>query len=234
MACQAAGRIPEALEDLNVAIQHEFSETRIWFLRSAVHQQLGNQEAAAKDLEEGLRRTPKDDRSWVARGLARLPNQPDLARADFLEAMKLNPTSHDGYRNLSMVLSEYLKQPEESARVITEALTHHSEDAYLWAGRAVLHARAGRRAEAIQDAVEARKLSGDPLLIYMVACVYSLTSTESESDRGDALKALAESLRQDPTLLNVAASDPDLVAIRPLPQYSEVLQAARTLVRPVP
>ena len=234
MACQAAGRMPEALEDLNVAIQHEFSETRIWFLRSAVHQQLGNQEAAVKDLEEGLRRTPKDDRSWVARGLARLPNHPDLARADFLEAMKLNPTSHDGYRNLSMVLSEYLKQPDESSQVITEALTHHPEDAYLWAGRAVLHARAGRRAEAIQAAVEARNLSGDPLLIYMVACVYSLTSTESESDRGDALKALAESLRQDPTLLNVAESDPDLVAIRPLPQYSEVLQAARTLVRPVP
>ena len=234
MACQAAGRIPEALEDLNVAIQHEFSETRVWFLRSALHQQLGNQEAAAKDLEEGLRRTPKDDRSWVARGLARLPNHPDLARADFLEAMKINPTSHDGYRNLSMVLSEYLKQPDESAQVISEALTHHPEDAYLWAGRAVLHARAGRRAEAIQDAVEARKLSDDPLLIYMVACVYSLTSTQSESDRVDALKSLAESLREDATLLTVAASDPDLAAIRPLPQYSEVLQAARTLVRPVP
>lgn len=234
MACQAAGRIPEALEDLNVAIQHEFSETRIWFLRSAVHQQLGNQEAAEKDLEEGLSRTPKDDRSWVARGLARLPNQPEMAQADFLEAMKLNPTSHDGYRNLSMVLSEYLKQPDESARVISEALTHHPEDAYLWAGRAVLHARAGRRAEAIQDAVEARKLSSDPLLIYMVACVYSLTSTQSESDRVDALKSLAESLREDATLLAVAASDPDLAAIRPLPQYSEVLQAARTLVRPVP
>lgn len=234
MACQAAGRIPEALEDLNVAIQHEFSETRIWFLRSAVHQQLGNQEAAEKDLDEGLSRTPKDDRSWVARGLARLPNQPEMAQADFLEAMKLNPTSHDGYRNLSMVLSEYLKQPDESARVISEALTHHPEDAYLWAGRAVLHARAGRRAEAIQDAVEARKLSSDPLLIYMVACVYSLTSTQSESDRVDALKSLAESLREDATLLAVAASDPDLAAIRPLPQYSEVLQAARTLVRPVP
>ncbi len=234
MACQAAGRMPEALEDLNVAIQHEFSETRVWFLRSALHQQLGNQEAAAKDLEEGLRRTPKDDRSWVARGLARLPNHPDLARADFLEAMKLNPTSHDGYRNLSMVLSEYLKQPDESAQVISEALTHHPEDAYLWAGRAVLHARAGRRAEAIQDAVEARKLSSDPLLIYMVACVYSLTSTQSESDRVDALKSLAESLREDTTLLTVAASDPDLAALRPLPQYSEVLQAARTLVRPVP
>ena len=234
MACQAAGRIPEALEDLNVAIQHEFSETRIWFLRSAVHQQLGNQEAAERDLEEGLSRTPKDDRSWVARGLARLPNQPEMAQADFLEAMKLNPTSHDGYRNLSMVLSEYLKQPDESARVISEALTHHPEDAYLWAGRAVLHARAGRRAEAIQDAVEARKLSSDPLLIYMVACVYSLTSTQSESDRVDALKSLAESLREDATLLAVAASDPDLAAIRPLPQYSEVLQAARTLVRPVP
>lgn len=234
MACQAAGRIPEALEDLNVAIQHEFSETRIWFLRSAVHQQLGNQEAAEKDLEEGLSRTPKDDRSWVARGLARLPNQPEMAQADFLEAMKLNPTSHDGYRNLSMVLSEYLKQPDESARVISEALTYHPEDAYLWAGRAVLHARAGRRAEAIQDAVEARKLSSDPLLIYMVACVYSLTSTQSESDRVDALKSLAESLREDATLLAVAASDPDLAAIRPLPQYSEVLQAARTLVRPVP
>ena len=234
MACQAAGRLPEALEDLNVAVQHEFSETRIWFLRSAVHQQLGNQEAAAKDLEEGLRCTPKDDRSWVARGLARLPNQPDLARADFLEAMKLNPTSHDAYRNLSMVLSEYLKQPDESARVISEALTHHPEDAYLWAGRAVLNARAGRRNKAIQDALEARKLSSDPLLIYMVACVYSLTSTQSESDRVEALNSLAESLRQDATLLAVAASDPDLAAIRPLPQYSQVLQAARTLVRPVP
>ena len=157
-----------------------------------------------------------------------------MAQADFLEAMKLNPTSHDGYRNLSMVLSEYLKQPDESARVISEALTHHPEDAYLWAGRAVLHARAGRRAEAIRDAVAARKLSSDPLLIYMVACVYSLTSTQSESDRVDALKSLAESLREDATLLAVAASDPDLAAIRPLPQYSEVLQAARTLVRPVP
>ena len=54
---------------------------------------LGDKKGAQRDRAVGLRERPTDDRSWLARGLARLPDL-EAALADFREAYKLNPRSH--------------------------------------------------------------------------------------------------------------------------------------------
>ena len=106
---QHLGDFQAALSDLNDAIEHGFPETRVYFLRAAVHVGLQDNEAAEKDKAEGLSRTPTDERSWVARGLAQLPQKPDLAMADFQEALRLNPASHDafGSRKRRCALTEH-------------------------------------------------------------------------------------------------------------------------------
>ncbi|RLT21732.1 MAG: hypothetical protein DWI29_01505 [Planctomycetota bacterium] len=71
----------------------------------------------------------------------------------------------------------------------------HPLDAYLWSGRAVLPARAGRRDAAVQDVAVALKLSNEPLLVYQVACVYALTSKTVAEDKQEAMSLLANSFR---------------------------------------
>ena len=229
---QHLGDFQAALSDLNDAIEHGFPETRVYFLRAAVHGDLQDIAAADKDKAEGLSRTPTDERSWVARGLAQLPQKPDLAMADFQEALRLNPASHDAFRNMSMVLSEYLRDADQSIRVLTDAMTHHPQDAYLWAGRGVLHARGGRRDAAIQDAADARKRSKEPLVVYMVSCIYALTAKGHPEDAAVALPLLAESLLGDMSLAKVAASDSDLQAIQTQPAFDAILQATKILTHP--
>ncbi len=234
MSNQSLGKPAESLPDLDAAIEHGYPETRIWFIRATVHAQLKNMEAAARDQAQGLKLIPTDDRSWVARGIAQLPDHPQRAIEDFRQAQTINPTSHDAYRNLSNVLSEYLKKPDESIAVLSEAMIHHPEDAYLWGGRGVLHARAGQRTEAIQDAQAALARSREPLLVYMAACIFSLTSEQNGDDARMALTLLATSLKEDFSLLSIAISDPDLKAISSRPEFRSILEAARVLIRPVP
>ncbi len=227
------GRSEIALRDLTQAINGGFPETRVYFLRAAVYRQLQNPDAARIDTEKGLSLEPRDALSWVARGLAWLPNKPETAISDFRQAQLLNPTSHEVFRNMSMVLSEYLHQPDEAIQVLNEAVVHHPQDAYLWAGRGVLHARAGRRAEAIHDAREALMHSDEPLLTYMVACIHALTSAQAPEDGDEALRQLANSVLSDASLAKLASTDQDLGPIVQRVEFQAILNAVEILNEPV-
>lgn len=109
MAQTGAGKLTDALSSYDKAIAHQFPETRIHFAKADLPDQMGRSNKAKAVREAALQLTPYDDRSWVARGLARLPGDPELAATEIRKALELNPASHDAFRNLSMVLSEYLK-----------------------------------------------------------------------------------------------------------------------------
>lgn len=231
IAQKGAGQLKEALSSYDRAIEHRFSETRIHFARADLLEQMGLRAEAQHARDTGLKLTPADERSWVARGLARLPNHPELAVQDIRRAFELNPSSHDAFRNLSMVLSEYLKKPEEALTVLDEAIRFHPQDEFLWAGRGVLHARQGDSQKAIADAKQALTLSDDPFLLYMVACIYSLSSgiDQQESYRVESLRLIAQSLRSDASLSVSMASDPDLKALQGDSRFLQLIAAAGTL-----
>ncbi len=60
-----------ALADLDKAVGLGFTKTRVFFLKAAVREQAHDPKGARRDLEEGMRRKPADELSWVTRGQAR-------------------------------------------------------------------------------------------------------------------------------------------------------------------
>lgn len=53
---------------------------------AVIYRRLNDPEAAAKDIQTLLNRRPTDANSWIARGLAQLPQNPDAALKDFQES----------------------------------------------------------------------------------------------------------------------------------------------------
>lgn len=223
-----------ALEDLNQAIRHRFPETRVYFIRAEVHDRLGNTAAAEQDRQTGLNLIPQDARSWVARGLQKVANDPAAALQDFQSGQQVDPNSQDAFRNIAMVLSEHLGRPDDSLKVLDEAIRVHPWDAYLWSGRAVLHARAGRREAAIRDATEALQLSNEPLVVYQGACVYALTSTTVSDDKQQAMSLLARSFRANADVARLAWSDKDMDPIREDLEFKRLIAASELLAPKTP
>lgn len=234
LAQTGAGKLTDALSSYDKAIEHQYPETRIHFAKADLLDQMGRGNDAKAVREAALQLTPSDDRSWVARGLARLPGDPELAATEIRKALELNPASHDAFRNLSMVLSEYLKRPEESISVLDEAIELHPQDEFLWAGRGVLYARKGDAVKAIADAQHALSLSSDAFLKYMAACIYALSAKgeQEEAHRQEALKLIADSLKKDASLASSMATDPDLANLHSDQRFQKLLAAANALNAP--
>ncbi|MBX9581909.1 MAG: hypothetical protein K2X87_16515, partial [Gemmataceae bacterium] len=97
-------------------------------------------------------------------------------------------------------------------------------------GRAVLHARAGRRAEARADAEICLGRNPGALTRYQSACAYLLTAA-GDADRAKALDLLRACLRADPTWAKTMPADPDLKAVHGDPSFRALVDAAGVLAR---
>ncbi|MCY2962473.1 MAG: serine/threonine-protein kinase [Planctomycetota bacterium] len=232
LACEGAGELSSAIDDVTRAIVDGFPETRLYFLRARIHARLGNVESAAADRAEGLRRTPTDARSWVARGLVRMRDEPEGALADLRVAITVNPREYEAYRTIAHVLSERLDRPGEAIEALDQELKLTGDDPLAWAGRGVLLARAGRQDEARSDAEQALAGRREPLVVYQAACIEALVSTSSPDRLTAAFALLREALRNDPALVMIAPVDPDLKSLHSLPEFAEIVAAARLLSAP--
>lgn len=222
---------PGAIADLTRALKQPDAPTRAWFIRSRARRLSGDREGAASDRAEGLKRAPADELSWVARGVARLPGDPRGALADFDAALAINPRCRSALQNKASVLSDSLGKTEEAVGILDLALRHHPRSVNALAGRGVLLARLGRRQAAHEDARAALGLDQKASTLYQVAGIYALTSTQDANDRREAFRLMAESLRMDPSWLNVVPKDRDLDPIRDRPEFRELLSALAVLVR---
>jgi serine/threonine protein kinase/predicted Zn-dependent protease len=220
-----------AIADLNAALEDPATPTRAYFIRARARQQLGDLAGAEADHREGLRRVPRDELSWVARGLAKLPAHPQGALSDFDEALKLNPRSKPALQDKASVLSESLGRAEDAIRTLDRLISMHPSYVAAVAGRGVLLARAGYRDAALRDAQHAMRLDRGPDVQYQVAGIYALTSRHAEGDRREALRLLSSALRKKPAWLQVVPHDPDLDAIRNLPEFRNLLEAASIVCR---
>ncbi len=233
LALQGLGRHADAVKELTAALDRGAAPTRVYFLRARARQRAGDAEGARRDREEGLRREPGDETSWVARGWARLSSDPAGALADFERALALNPRSRAALQNMAHVLAEKLNRPEEALRALDRAVALYPDYVPARGGRGVVRARLGRREAALEDARACLARDGSPRTRYQVACIYALTSRQEPADRRNALELLATALRQGYGA-NLLATDTDLDPLRELPEFQRLAAAAALLQAAAP
>jgi serine/threonine protein kinase/tetratricopeptide (TPR) repeat protein len=227
VALEGAGRPREAVRDLSTALEFGATATRIYFMRSHARELAGDKVGAQADLAEGLRRTPADEKSWLARGVARLSSDLPGALADFEKASDLEPRSLMALQNRAHVLSR-LKRNAEAVGVLNRVVQLYPDYVPGWAGRGVLLARLGKWSEARRDAARALVLDRSPSNVYQIAGIYALCSQDDVEDRDEALQLLASALRRGFGHAYLD-SDQELDPLRGLPEFRKLVEAARTL-----
>lgn len=214
-----------AVRDLSAALERGIEQTRVYFIRAEARARAGDPDGAKQDRAEGLRRTPVDAESWVARGLAKLSEDPHAALADIDEALRLDPQSRSALRNKAVILAERLDRTAEAIAQLDRAVALYPDDVAARVGRGVLLARSGQREAAHQDADEARLRDASGDTMYRVACIYALTSQTHPSDQREALRVLADLLTRDSHWVEIARTDPDLQPLRQLTEFRKLLGA---------
>ena len=222
-----------AIADLNAAIEMGARWTRVYFMRAVVKERAGDRDGAQRDREEGMRRTPTDEDSWVARGVARLGIDPKGALGDFDEALKLNPRSQSALDDKANVLAERLGRTEEAIKVLDQSIKYYPEYVAARSSRGVLLARLGKRVAALKDATESLRQDATPAITYQVAGIYALTSRSNPEDRAEAFRLLSSALRNGYGF-DYLDSDTDLDPIRKLPEFRRLADAAKSLRQAAP
>jgi serine/threonine protein kinase/tetratricopeptide (TPR) repeat protein len=228
LAWQDLGEFGKAEGDLTSALKSGASETRIYFLRAMARHRLGDKKGAQDDHDEGMRRQPTDDVSWIARGLERDARDIEGKLADYRKAIELNPRSFHAWQNIANVLSDIPSRIEEAIDAENKAIAIAPDFVMARSGRGVLLARKGQRAAALEDAQEALLISNDADIKYQVAGIYALTSKQDPEDRLRAYQLLSSALRQG-FGLDLVDIDPELDPIRKEPEFLRLLQSARAL-----
>lgn len=229
LAHQGAGRLQAARDDLLHAQAAGCTETRLFFLRSRIELALGNHDAARRLHDQGLRHQPSDEINWIARGIARLPNDPLAAMADFREALRYDPASLLALQNMAHILSDRIPDPEGAIQILDQMVELAPDDAAALTGRGVIHARLNQRTAALRDAEAALRVSRDADTLYRAGCIYALTSRSHPSDAAMAIALVGQTFRLDPNWIQLAGTDPDLEPIISHEDFRAVMSAAITI-----
>jgi tetratricopeptide (TPR) repeat protein len=123
------GDIEGAIRDLSAALKCNDCPTRLYFVRSELKRTLGDASGAKEDRLKGLQLEPNEELSWVTRGIAQLSENPEVAMADFREAIQCNSQSFAARQNMAYLLAEVHQEPERAIRVLNESLEIRPHDA---------------------------------------------------------------------------------------------------------
>jgi eukaryotic-like serine/threonine-protein kinase len=216
-----------AIADLTHALELGAPCTRIYFMRAHARTEAGDKEGAKQDMAEGLRREPSDEKSWVARGWARLASDLLGALKDFEKAGELNPRYLPAMQNQAYVLGK-LGRNQEAVAVLDREIEMYPDYVPARAGRGVMLARLHKRQAAHEDASEALRRDFGPATQYQVAGIFALTSREEPNDRAQALLYLAAALRKG-FGFEMLEQDEDLDPIRDRPEFRQLVLATKTL-----
>lgn len=230
LAHHANGNDQAALDDLNAALAAGAAQTRIYFIRSDVRARLGDAAGAAADRELGLTLAPRDSVSFLARGSARLSNDPEGALADFQEALALDPGSRTAKQNIVHVLGDRLQRPEEARAMLDSILETNPSDFRALASRAVLKARAGDRDGATTDAIAALQGDDDPSIVLQASCAFARSAATHPPDKVKSLHLAARAIGAKPELSSIAANDSDLESLHDTEEFERILQAANVIL----
>jgi eukaryotic-like serine/threonine-protein kinase len=213
--------------DLTHALELGAPCTRIYFMRAHARAEAGDNEGAKQDMAEGLRLEPTDEKSWVARGWAKLSSDLPGALKDFEKAGELNPRYLPAMQNQAHVLGK-LGRNQEAVAVLDREIEMYPDYVPARAGRGVMLARLHKRQAAQEDAMEALRRDFGPATQYQVAGIFALTSREEPNDRALALVYLAAALRKG-FGFEMLEQDEDLDPIRDRPEFRQLVLATKTL-----
>ena len=181
---------------------------------------------ARRDREEGLKREPTDEQSWLSRGVARLGWDDKGALEDFRKALAFNPRSLAGHVNAAYVLAERQGKTGEALELLDRAVAHHPDHARTRATRGVLLARLGRRAEAVVDA-EALQATADAAVLFQLGALYAQTSRAEPKDRAEAMRLLRLALKKGHG--HDQLGSPDFAPLRQTAEFQRLVRAAQGL-----
>jgi tetratricopeptide (TPR) repeat protein len=245
LAHRGLGKHRETVADLTTALGLGAPQTRVYFLRALAWDRLGpeGKEQAQADRAAGLRLEPTDEKSWIARALARKKLDPHGALADLDRALKLNPSSVSALQNRAHILADYmpvrhptllraaverLEQTRQAIAALDRALAVAPDYVPARSGRGVLYARLGQRSAALADARAVLQRDTAARTLYEVACIYALTARQDPDDRLEAFRLLAAALRSG-FGHDLIERDDDLAALRPYAEFRRLVDGARAL-----
>jgi serine/threonine protein kinase/Tfp pilus assembly protein PilF len=229
VANTARGEPAAAIHDVELALERGAPETRACFIRAEARQKLGDEKGALADVEAGLRREPEDAPGWFARGVARMAREPAAALNDFRAALKINPRMLPALQNCVYLLCE-LNRDDEALALLDRIIALYPDFAPARSSKGVLLAIKGDRAAAIHQAKESLWRDTTPRNVYQVAGIYATTSRKVPDDRLEAFRLLSTALRGGFGFEEMP-DDHELDAIRDLPEFRELLAAAKALVK---
>ena len=233
-ACrEAQGNFDGAIADLTRALDLGYPPTAVLLTRSRVYARSGDDVAAKKDLEAGMKELPTNEKGWVTRGLHRMPKDGagglkafTDSLADFDQALALNPRSITAHQCKARCYS-MAGENRLAVAALSDLLGHSPEWLDALSGRAMLYSRLGEREKAHADAEAALRLGEwKPQTVYQLAGVYAMTSKTHADDKREALRLLASALRSGfgYQLLDV---DRELDPLRSEDEFSRVVEDAR-------
>ncbi|MBM3982222.1 MAG: tetratricopeptide repeat protein [Planctomycetes bacterium] len=159
---EAAGDRDGAIEDYTLALATGTVPVLVYFKGATTKHYNGDHAGAKADREAGFKATAADELSWVARAENRLGDDQKGALADVDEVLKINPWSEVALQLKAAILSEGLKRTDDALAVRNKVVELHPDSVALRAGRGVLLARTGKRAEAHRDAADALRRHARP------------------------------------------------------------------------
>jgi tetratricopeptide (TPR) repeat protein len=222
------GRFEDAAADATRALELGEPAFRTFHLRASIRAGRKPEEAAS-DLAAAAKLEPQDEADYVARGRSKLSKDPAGALADYAKATELNPRYLSAWQNSAHVLAERLDQPDRSLDMLDKAVAVNPGFAPALAGRAVIHARLGKRDDALRSAEAALKQSDDSLIRFQVACTYALSAKANPDDARAALDHLRKALRDGYADFANIAKDSDLDGIRELKEFKTIVDSAKEL-----
>lgn len=217
--------------DLTAALERNVSPLQVYPLRAHVRALRDDHRGAEQDRRAANEYEPKTEGDYLARGRARLRDDPAAALADFETAALLNPASLAALQNQAHVWSDHKRDTKRALELVTRAADLYPEYAPARAGRAVLLARLGQRDDAHKEAERALAVSADPLITYQLAGVFAQSSVTKPADADRAFALLRQAIRDgfaDPRTLG---ADPDLTPIRSRPEFAALMNALKDIAR---
>ncbi len=214
LVLKSLGRWNAAEEQLTTAIDRGFADPRAYFIRGRVWRALGETTNSESDIATGLNLPALDRAGMLAQGVALVNRDPHSAVQTFKNCLQLDTTCITAWQNLAHLYSEKLQDPQAAIEALTSALQLDPDNQPALAGRGVLFGRLGNVKQATQDAAKLKTLELDPITQYQLGCVYALINEAAVEHLDNALEALTESFARDETLIEIAATDPDLDKIR--------------------
>ena len=160
------GEFNKALDDINVAIENDYSDSVAYFSRGLIKSRL-NDSTAVDDLDTAIQLEPRNEFAYFHRGkIRRKWGDFDGALADYNTSIELNPGIAFFYNHRASVKVS-LNDLDGALRDINTALGLNPNDAYSFVIRGVIEERKGNLTRALDYFDRAVATDSNHVLAYL-------------------------------------------------------------------